>query len=1121
MARLSLSVLGPFQAALYGQPITNFESDKVRALLAYLALLAGRPHRRETLAGLFWPERPESSARRNLNQALYNLRRALGDRNAPLPFLLVTRQTIQFDSASDHTLDAATFAALLAECKAHRHRRLAACNPCLENLDRAAGLYRGGFLDGFSLAGSPAFEEWLLFQRERFHRLAMEVMSDLTGAYDRRGEYETAIRHVQRQVELDPWREEAHRLLMRLLALFGKQNAALAQYETCRRILMQELGIELGEETTILYERIRAGDDLGSTDGRPPHNLPVPLTPFVGREAELIEIAERLRDPACRLLTLFGPGGVGKTRLALEAARDLREYFTHGIYFVPLAVLQSVEAIVPAIGEALGFSFYEEKTRKANGSKQQLLDYLRSKQMLLVLDNLEHLLGGAGVITEILRTASEIKVLVTSRARLNIKGEHLFTVGGLTYPSSDDGCGKEALHYEAVRLFLDSARRVQPHLNPTESDLAEIARICRQAQGIPLALLLASAWIEVLSPAEIAAEIEQDIDFLATDWQDVLQRQRSMRAVFDRSWRLLTGREREICQGLSVFRGGLTREAAGAVTGASLRDLKRLVERTRLHSTPEGRYEVHELLRQYAAEKLGGTPASDTAVRDRHSAHFAAALEGWAADLKTDRQTATLSEMEIEIGNARAAWDWAVEWGQLSLMEQALEGLCLFYDMPVRFEEGEDACRRAAEQLEGQTSEAELKLQAPILAWQSHFQRLQGRAGEAGELLEKSLTLLARSELTGIDTRRERAFVLLERARVTAITDRKLAQGLYEGSLSLYQESQDRWWTANLLFELGMLSHNTSAYPKARQWYKESLALYQALGSPRGTADALVWSGFNHVRLGKIEEAQSLVRQGVTIREAIGDRAGIAFGFFRLGVVFFWQGKLAESHEMLDKCAPIYQNLGLRYELAYATIFLGAVSGFLGRYEETRILVKTGLNMCQEMGYRRESAFGLFTLAALALAEERYAKAQWALQQSVTIYRELGQQDEMGWAIVLLGYATRGMGQPHLAIEYLHEAVQKGIEFQTFFLALLTLSGVSLLLVDQGKAERAVELYALASHYPMVSNSRWFEDIAGRHIATAAALLLPEIVEAARERGFARDLQATVAELLDELGQET
>jgi len=157
MARLSLSVLGPFQAALYGQPITNFESDKVRALLAYLALLAGRPHRRETLAGLFWPERPESSARRNLNQALYNLRRALGDRNAPLPFLLVTRQTIQFDSASDHTLDAATFSGLLAECKAHRHRRLAACETCLESLGRAADLYRGGFLDGFSLAGSPAF----------------------------------------------------------------------------------------------------------------------------------------------------------------------------------------------------------------------------------------------------------------------------------------------------------------------------------------------------------------------------------------------------------------------------------------------------------------------------------------------------------------------------------------------------------------------------------------------------------------------------------------------------------------------------------------------------------------------------------------------------------------------------------------------------------------------------------------------------------------------------------------------------------------------------------------------------------------------------------------------------
>ena len=315
----------------------------------------------------------------------------------------------------------------------------------------------------------------------------MEVTGDLADAYDRRGEYETAIQHVQRQVELDPWRKEAHRLLMRLLALFGKQNAALAQYETCRRILMQELGIELGEETTILYERIRAGDGLGSTDGHPPQNLPAPLTHFVGREAELIQIAEHLRDPACRLLTLFGPGGVGKTRLALEAARDLREDFAHGVFFIPLAAFQSVEAIVPAIGKALDFPFSQGKPR------QQLLDYLRQKKMLLVLDSLEHLLDSAGMLTEILRTASEVKAMVTSRARLNIKGENLFSVGGLAYPASGDGAGKETLRYDAVRLFLDGAHRVRPYLNPTESELAEIARICRQVQGIPLALLLASA----------------------------------------------------------------------------------------------------------------------------------------------------------------------------------------------------------------------------------------------------------------------------------------------------------------------------------------------------------------------------------------------------------------------------------------------------------------------------------------------------------------------------------------------------------------------------------------------------------------------------------------------------
>ena len=271
MARLTISLLGPFQVVLDGEPVTVFESDKVRALLAYLAVEAHQPHRRETLAGLFWPEWPERSARHNLSQALLNLRYATGDRarsgdrdatsaeDRMLPFLLVTRQTIRFNEDSDYLLDSIAFAALLAACEKHRHDEMKTCDPCMERLQQAIPLYRGDFLGGFSLADSPAFEEWALLQRERLQRLATDALYYLTEFCEEREELEQALQHAWRWVELVPWQERAHRQLMHLLARSGRRNAALQQYRACRRILGDELGVEPAPKTLELFEQIRDG----------------------------------------------------------------------------------------------------------------------------------------------------------------------------------------------------------------------------------------------------------------------------------------------------------------------------------------------------------------------------------------------------------------------------------------------------------------------------------------------------------------------------------------------------------------------------------------------------------------------------------------------------------------------------------------------------------------------------------------------------------------------------------------------------------------------------------------------------------------------------------------------
>jgi len=257
MARLSVALLGPLRITLDGQPVSAFAYNKARALLAYLAVEAERPHHRDALVGLLWPELPDTAARTNLRQALANLREAIGDANATPPFLLITRDTIQFNPASDYDLDISTFMALLAACESHAHRRLERCRSCAARMQQAISLYGGEFLAGFLVGGSAPFEEWQLRQRERLHQRALDTLACLADYFEQRGEDELARRYLQRQIELEPWREEAHRQLMRLLVRGGQRSAALAQYETCHRILERDLGIEPEAETTALYERIR------------------------------------------------------------------------------------------------------------------------------------------------------------------------------------------------------------------------------------------------------------------------------------------------------------------------------------------------------------------------------------------------------------------------------------------------------------------------------------------------------------------------------------------------------------------------------------------------------------------------------------------------------------------------------------------------------------------------------------------------------------------------------------------------------------------------------------------------------------------------------------------------
>ncbi|MDQ4076414.1 MAG: NB-ARC domain-containing protein, partial [Chloroflexota bacterium] len=424
MPQLALSLFGSFRVLLDGQPVTAFRSDKIRALFAYLALEADRAHRRDTLAGLFWPEVPQTQAQNNLRVSLHRLREALGDQGANPHYFQITHESVRFVPPDDYVLDVARFTHLFDTSTRHPHSSLDRCHACMRHLEEAAHLYRGDLLEGFFLDDSSGFTEWAVLKRESLHRQTVELLYHLASYHQRYGRWEQARAYAWRQLELEPWREEAHRQVMEILARSGERSAALAQYKTCQRILAEELGIEPDEETRRIYERI-----LAMRQG-PNHNLPAQLTSFVGRHEELAELGRLLHDARVRLLTVVGPGGIGKTRFALHAAEEQIPNYLHGVYVVELAGVRTRDALLSTIAKALGFQFEGWEEPQA-----QLPRYLKEKEILLVLDNCEHLLGEVALfITAVLASAPRVKVLATSRERLHLSGEYVFVVPPLTLP---------------------------------------------------------------------------------------------------------------------------------------------------------------------------------------------------------------------------------------------------------------------------------------------------------------------------------------------------------------------------------------------------------------------------------------------------------------------------------------------------------------------------------------------------------------------------------------------------------------------------------------------------------------------------------------------------------------
>jgi predicted ATPase/DNA-binding SARP family transcriptional activator len=1009
MARLSLSLLGSVQITLDGQPVGGLIYNKARALLAYLAVESDRPHHRDALVGLLWPNLPTPAARTNLRQVLANLCKAIANVSASAPFLYITRDTVQFNAQSDHDVDVAVFSTLLRACATHHHRRPERCRSCAARLEQALALYRGDFLAQLVLGDSAPFEEWALLKREWLHQQALDALTQLALSYDLRGAYAQARRVLARQIELEPWREEAHRHLMDLLARSGQRSAALAQYRTCRRILARELGVEPSAETTALYERIR---DRGSSrpgeqgtdvpaDRRsfsaalaPRQLVPAHPTALIGREAELAELGALLENPACRLITIVGPGGVGKTRLALTAAGEYADLFAHGAAFVPLAGVDSPAFVAPTILAALGVPLDGRRD-----PTDQLVSYLGARELLLVLDNCEQLRAGAVLLADLLQRAPGLTLLVTSRARLALQAEWLFDLAGLRYPANESADGAE--EYSAVQLFIQRARQVHHAFAPTRADLCAITRICRLVEGMPLAIELAAAAVRDRPCAAIASAIQADLRTLEARLWDIPERHRSIWAAFEHSWRLLGEQAQQLLRRLAVFRGGCTLEAAEAVGGdqrpeagrqgaehdrsavraddrpaCPIRDrLEALVDTSLLRRCDAERYDMHELVRHYATLKLREA-GEDTATRNAHLAYYAALAATAAPHLHGANQALWLARLEHEHDNLRAALEWSLD----GTAERS---------PPI------DAGRRV---------ELGLRL-AAALGW---FWEVRGHLSEGRAWLARLLELAERCGVA--DALQARALHVAGKLAYRQ-GDYPAAQTLHERSLALWRALEDQHGIATALNDLGNVAFHRGDFATARACYREHLALRRVLGDQRGVAMALNNLGITAGQQGDYATAGTLFDESLAIYRALGDQWSIASSLHNLGEVARQQGMYALARARFEESLAIRRTLGDRRSIARSLKQLGDIFFLQGDPHAARSLYEESLIIQRELGNKGDVAMVLCALGRVACAQGNYAAARAWYAESLALRQEMGSLIDLASILEVIADLACAQGQ--------------------------------------------------------------------------------------------------------------
>lgn len=1161
MTRLEVYLLGFPRIVLDGRNI-SLRRRKTVGLLAYLCMHE-QPIQREVLATLLWPDYRPSSAFAYLRHSLWEINERLGE-----GWLVIDREQVSLSSHADWWCDARVFlhqSQKLLQRQGHSE---------LGMLDQIAALYQDDFLAGFYLSDSSTFEEWQYFQAEEIRKIHRALLQELAVVSRNQGLIDLAFEYARQWVGLNTYDEFAQRFLIQLLYDTGQRVAALQQYEILRKELENEFGLQPQAETQSLIEEIRAGKLTGQqvetsskqvqtqTNSSNLENfLPAYQVPFIGRQKELDQITRLLLLSERRMLTIIGLGGMGKTRLAVQVAKGIASHFPDGIRFVPLAGVSPAESILGAIAKAINLNFYEP----GNTPCQQLVNYLRDKQLLLVLDNFEHVITDENIslLSTLLEETVYLKFLVTSRISLGLSAEQLFQLTGLHIPeySHQEPLTEKELgerkelpdSFSALQLFLSATQRLKPDFQFTREEIEDVIGICRIVHGVPLAIELASSWIDLLSPKEILAEIERCLDFLKSDLRDLPERHRSIRAVFQTSWSLLNPNERKIFQALAVFQGGFSRQAALEIANASLTDLLHLADKSLLTRTGLDRYTLHELIRQYTLDQLNLDAQNATFIHGKHSSYYLGLLQENGMKLTGVGQKQALDQLFGDIENIRAAWLWALEVGDFESIASSLDGFTWYLFFGGFGQNLEIVLEKTIQAVEKDLSSAfKQVLLAKLLICRSAFLIYPLKDARAQDCI-RAIDLIQ-----GNHQERQVGlwFALLGEVYGWNIEINKGIE-IVQTSLAWLREDRDKNGIALALHMLGGFFMKRGDHQAAKKALDEAIEMRKAMGDKLGEAISLgllaeFYSGEHQYEAGiRALQDKLQIYQDYKIEASVGftllqlgqyaDGAGDyqkAIGYLqesqkifeRLGCLevinscLSWEsiaslraGDLERARQLRLKSLQFAKQVDDRLNLPWGYLELGEIERISGNLELAREYFEHARQSYRNLNLLHIDGFYHKAMGDLALANGQYDQAVEQFQMSLVSAQREYHSWGQSYALQGLGRAALGLGDHAEAGRFIRQALVLSRREGSKALDFVILDAAAGYFQSLREDALAVELAALISTHP----ASWQEskDHMAAILTGAAGRLSADQLSAAYERGSQMELEDAIFEILQRLSQ--